>query len=103
MKQKINVVIHKTGSENSFILDCIGQLNSGKSLFTIRDLEGYLNMKKSFLPYLGKGYCIVKDTEQSNTWHISEDSAGSYTLSLEFVEVYELQPETENLPPDYDL
>lgn len=96
MKQKINVVIHKTGSNNGFILECTGETNAGKAQFSPRDLEGYLNMKKAFTPMSAEGYKLLKDETEPNTFHVSEDGGKTFTLSLEWVEVHNLETPVSN-------
>jgi hypothetical protein len=106
-KKKLNIDINKVGSNNSFILECIGEYNAGKAEFSPRDLEGYLNMKKAFTPLSAAGYCMVKDELDANTYHISEDGAETFTLSIEWAEIHqihktdeEIEKELQGLPLD---
>lgn len=94
MKQvKLNVKLIKAGSENDVITRLIANCNEGQSKAQIspRDLEGYLNVRNGTYPTITN--CkLVKDEEESNTYHVSEDGGKTFTLSLEWVEVHELVP-----------
>lgn len=96
MKQKINVVIHRNGSTSAKILDIIGAMNEGKANFSPRDLEGHFAIERAWMTTANKGLTLVKDTEESNTYHVSEDGGKSFTLSLEWMEVRELKTEPAN-------
>jgi hypothetical protein len=97
MKKKINVKIHKNGDTSRVLLDSIGTMNEGKVIFSARDVEGYINIQKAFTPTMGKGYCIIPDKDEPNTYHISEDGGKTFTLSLEWVEVMELQNDADDI------
>ena len=90
MTKKINVLIHKNGRESAMLLDCIGSMNEGKTSFSPRDVEGYINMKSAYLPATSKGHCLIKDETEPNTYHISEDGGKTFTLSIEWVEVFSI-------------
>ena len=92
--QKINVKIHAVGSASDNILHAVGNLNSGKTDFSPRDFEGWVIFEKSYLPNSRKGLTIVKDNEEPNTYHVSEDGGKTFTMSLEWVEIYNL-PEVD--------
>jgi hypothetical protein len=92
-KNKLNVVIHKTGTANNNLLDSIGNYNEGKIDFSPRDLEGWFTVEKAYLPTTRKDHCLIKDETEPNLYHVSEDGGKSYTLSIEWVEVYEIQSE----------
>lgn len=91
MKKKINVKLIKSGSENDAITRLIANCNEGqeKAQISARDLEGYLNTRNAMYPTVTNNK-LVKDEEESNTFHISEDGGKSFTMSIEFVEVREL-------------
>ena len=96
MTKKLNVKIHKGGDNNRVILDCIGSYNAGKVHFTARDLEGWLQVQRAFLPGIGAKYCLIKDVTESDVYHVSEDGE-TFTISLEWVEVHELQPNESDI------
>ena len=90
MKKKINVTIHNHGSENEIILKCIGNMNSGECSFSPRDLEGYYTIQTAKYPKLP--VTITKLDESGDIYQVSENEGKSFTLTLEWIEVYELQP-----------
>jgi hypothetical protein len=90
--KKINVKILKSGGQSGKILETISYMNEGKDSFSPRDLEGYCNVTRIWLNSSYPGLTLVKDTDEPNTFHISEDGGKTFTLSLEWVEVRELSP-----------
>lgn len=93
--QKINVKIQKNGIESEVLLRLVGNVNAGKAGVSVRDLEGYFATRFSMFPMLDKTI-LVKDIEEPNTFHISEDGGKTFTLSMEWVEVTELIPAESN-------
>ncbi|MGH2566026.1 MAG: hypothetical protein ACRDE5_16025 [Ginsengibacter sp.] len=94
MQKKLNVSIYKNGTDSAFILDCVGGYNERKAEFSPRDVEGYINMRKAFIPTLLNDYCLIKG-EEPNCYHVSEDGGKTLTLSLEWAEIYELVHDSE--------
>jgi len=70
MKSKINVVIHKQGSENENLLRMVANHNEGTGHITPFDVCGYIVAKKAMFPTVSK-YAVHQDFE---TLHISEDN-----------------------------
>ena len=95
MKQKINVVIRKQGKENEALYRMIANMNEGLAEFSARDLEGFLVCQKAAFPGISP-YSFVKDEAEPNIYHVSEDGGKTFTLSLEWVEIVELQ-QSENI------
>jgi len=90
MKSKIQVVIHKQGSENENLLRMVANHNEGTAQIDLSDIVGYMYAKKAMFPTVSN-YRVYND---NGTLNISEDNGESFTLSLTFVELHELQPET---------
>ena len=93
MQKKLNVKLMKSGSENDVITRMIANYNQGKVDCSPRDLEGYLITRNAMFPTINN-YKLVKDNEEPNTYHVSEDRGKTFTLSIEWVEVFEL-PEVD--------
>lgn len=91
MKQKINVVFHKLGTESESVIRMIANMNEGSVQFSPRDLEGYFNCRKASFVLALRDICLVKDATDPNVYHISEDGGKTFILSLEWIDVYELQ------------
>lgn len=91
--QKINVKLLKYGGENDVITRMIANMNDANVAVSPRDLEGYLNVRNVAFPFTCN-YAIVKDTEEPNTYHLSEDGGKTFTMSLEWIEIYVL-PEND--------
>lgn len=89
MKQQINVKIRKSGSENGTVLRMIGHMNEGIKEFSARDLEGYFNCRNACYPNAINGN-LIKGEEKGEVYHVWEK--GEITLSLEWVELHELEP-----------
>jgi hypothetical protein len=106
MKQKLNVKLIKSGSENDILTRLIANMNEGKAQISPRDLEGYLTTRNATYPTISN--CkLVKDEDEPNTYHVSENGGFDFTMSLEWVEIHEL-PEVdkgieEELNPEDDL
>lgn len=96
MKKKLNVSIYKSGSENDWILKMVANYNEGISDFSPRDLEGYFKCSLATFPTIKKGLQLIKG-EEPNCYHVSEDGGKTFTLSLEWAEIYELSMDTEGL------
>lgn len=94
MKKKLNVRLHKAGSENNSLTRLIANYNEGKSQISPRDLEGYFMVMNGIYTNIGN-YLLVKDTEP-NTYHVSEDGGETFTMTIEWVEVFELVEDTPN-------
>ena len=88
MKRKINVKIHKHSSDNETVLKCVGNMNDGRASFSARDLEGYFAIQNAKYPTLPVTF--IKSDEPGEVYHISEDDGKSFILTLEWVEVYDL-------------
>lgn len=86
MKTKINVEIHKNGSENDVILKAISNHNEGLCNILLNDVAGYIHTRKAMYPTIHKYHT---DSGENNL-HISEDGGKTLTLSLQWVEVHEL-------------
>lgn len=93
MKKKINVVIHKAGSDSDKFVRLIGRYNEGHSDLSVPDIEGFINTY-NVMWHPVSSLKIVKDETEPNTYHISEDGGNTFTMSLEFVEIFELEPQT---------
>jgi hypothetical protein len=92
MKQKLNVVIHKLGNESDVILRMIGNCNDKGESVSARDLEGYLNCRNMMFPTLNN-FALVRDNATGEYYNVSEDGGESFTLTIEWCEVYELATE----------
>jgi hypothetical protein len=107
MQKKLNVKINKTGQTNAVLLDVIARYNEGKCDFSARDVEGWLTIQKAYLPFTLPDALLVMDSKEGNTYHISEDGGKTFTLTIEWLEIYSL-PEVdkeieEELTPVDDL
>ena len=89
MKSKIVVDIHKEGNSNLIVLKAIGRHNGGDNLIDQQMITGYVLGQKIDYPSL---YKEIKVTQDGDTLHISEDDGKTFTLSLTWTEVHELQP-----------
>jgi hypothetical protein len=90
MKTKIKVDIHKSGSENDQILEIVANTNSGKAPIELEDMVGYLKCRRANYPIIKGGVnCKVEDSKL----HITEDDGKTWTLTLEWTTVVELEPE----------
>jgi len=89
MKSKIHVSLFKQGSENENLLRMVANHNEGTGNVSLSDICGYMAGKKAMFPTISK-YAVIQDGE---TLHISEDNGQTFTLSLTWCEVHELQPE----------
>lgn len=92
MKQKMNVVIHKTGNESDVILRMIGNCNEKGTTVSARDIEGYLMCRNSMFPTLHNFAIVRDDTRPGEYYSISEDGGATFTLTIEWCEIYELEP-----------
>lgn len=89
-KSKYNVTIHRNGSENEMILRAIASHNEGLIPVSIEDLMGYVQTKRAMFPLIYSGHTAIKDDEKDYVLNISEDGGKTYTLTLEYCEVFEL-------------
>ena len=91
MNKKLNVRLMKSGSENDAITRLIANYNEGqyKAQISPRDLEGYLATRNGIFP-VTCDLKLVKDELEPNVYHISEDGGKSFTMSLEWVEIFEI-------------
>lgn len=96
MKKKLNVSIYKRGTENDNILRLVANYNEGIADISPRDLEGYLATTKAIYPNVTHPINLIKG-EEPNCYHVSEDGGKTFTLSLEWAEIYELSMDTEGL------
>lgn len=98
IKKKINLAILKSGEENSLITKMIANYNEGieKSIISPRDLEGYLNFRNALWPTV-TFLKLVKDEDEPNTFHVSEDGGKTFTLSLEWAETYTLETSPDDV------
>ena len=74
-KTKFKVDIHKTGTANIALLTAIANHNAGEVPVSLVDLQSYIQVQKSFLPYSNSGYYATRDTESESILYISEDGA----------------------------
>ena len=94
MKTKISVDIHKSGQENDFILKAVANHNSGKAIFRYLDLIGYCSMQNAVYPSI-REMETIKTEDKFPVIHVSEDKGKTFTLTLTWKEVYELETTTE--------
>ncbi len=88
---KYNVSIHKPGSENNNLLTIIGTHNGGLFPVGLMDLVSYATTTKAKYPEAMKGFQITVSPEDENTLLVSEDGGKSFTLSIQEVEILELE------------
>lgn len=87
VKTVIKVDIHKQGSDSDEILKAIASHNGGVRRIFMTDISGWVNMKNAIYP-------TIKNLFLKHEWpttHISEDGGKTFTLSLTWNEVVELQ------------
>lgn len=94
MKQKIKVEIHKMGSENDFITRLVASVNSGKAQLSMNSLMGYIDTRQAAWADISN----LSYKQSGNRLVISEDENATFTLSLEWVEVHELDNKPDDLP-----
>lgn len=90
MKKNFNVKIHKTGSLNDMILRVVGNFNDGKAAISLVDIQSYVTFNKSAFPSLYDGYYATRDEDDDSILRISEDGGESFTLTIEEIELHEL-------------
>jgi hypothetical protein len=92
MKKKYNVNIHKSGENNSAILEMIANVNGGVARLSLLDIVGYVNSQKCRWPLTKEKFDFLWDTRNpaGTTLHISEDGCETFTMSITQVELHEL-------------
>lgn len=93
---KIKANIHKEGFNNSAILAMVAANNSGRISVDIPDIKGLLKWRQTEYPAMTKEVHVSKDSGES-TIHIYEDWKGEPTLTLEWVEVYDLATNPDDI------
>lgn len=94
MKKKIAVEIHKTGSENDGLLRLVGNVNGMGLGISKSAIMAYLAVKMAMFP-LSSNYSTCTE---GDTLHVSEDGGDTFTLSLTWKDVYELDQSENDLP-----
>lgn len=96
--KKLNVKLFKSGSENDALTRLISNYNEGieKAQITPRDIEGYLLTRNAIFSSINN-YKLVKDETNPNTYNISEDGGKTFTISIEWAEIYSLDDVSEPL------
>ena len=90
--KKYQICLHKSGKNNTPILEMIAYANEGRSRLSFIDLVGYINATKARYPIADEGFSYVWDTRNPNgtTLHISEDNCETFTISVTQIELHEL-------------
>lgn len=94
-KSKYNVTIHKFGGENENILRAVANHNDGIIPISVEDIQGYIQTRRAMYPVIHSSYAAIKDDEKDYILNISEDGGKTYTLTLEYCEVFELSDYNE--------
>lgn len=97
MKQKISVEIHKKGDHTNEILEMVASMNDGKAKISIADLQSYLKARAARWPTLSNDLGYVREGE-GETLDISSDGGETFSLSLTWKEVWELEPAAAESP-----
>lgn len=97
MKQKINVSIHKKGDHTSEILEMVASMNDGKAKISLGDLQGYLKARAARWPNLSNDLGYIREGD-GETLDISSDGGETFSLSLTWKEVWELDPAATEAP-----
>lgn len=87
---KINVDIHKSGSENDLLLRMVANINEGKvkDVPNKNDVISYMAVRNAMFPLSS----VLSFQVDEHYLHISEDNGKTFTLTLEWKEVAELSP-----------
>lgn len=94
MKKTIKVQLHKSGSENDFLTRLVANVNEGKGEVSIWEILGYISCEKAAFPSIKSGLGAYYHPENNNIMNISEDGGKTFTMTLEFCEVYEIDKGT---------
>lgn len=93
-KTKIGVEIHKTGKLNAELLQIVSAHNEGIiDMSAPYSLIGYIRGTKGKYPDLHKNADLIMDetgSDIADTWHVTEDNGKTFTLTLTWKEVSEL-------------
>ena len=90
-KTKFKVDIHKDGSENNQLLTVIGNHNSGKVPVSLVDIQSYMTVRRGLMPYSNGCYFATRPEGSNSTLLISEDEGKTWTLTIEEIELEELE------------
>lgn len=90
MKKKIAVEIHKSGSLSQEIISAIQNMNEGNVSFSPDDLTGFIRMKSAMYPIVYAQLSTNYNVGEKRL-DISEDGGETFTLSLTWKEVHELE------------
>lgn len=91
MKKQIKVTLYKTGQENDFLTRLVANFNAGLKHQDVKpeDIQGYFAARN--MAYLTTTNCLLEESEtDQGIYMISEDGGETFTMSLEWAEVYEL-------------
>lgn len=97
MKQKIKVEVHNLGEHTEYIIKAIASHNAGIRTITPLDIQSYLKVRDATFPNSlnDLAYCTG---DKDFILNISNDKGKSYSLTLEWAEVHELNTKTDDLP-----
>ena len=90
MKTKIDVQIHSVGEHSEAILKAIAVQNSGIASLYPSDLISYLKFRNALFPTCTNDLAYQ---QEDGTVNISKDGGKTFSLSLIWKEVHELEPE----------
>lgn len=91
---KIGVEIHKHGDKNGNILQAVANHNEGKIVLSHHDIMGFLRLNRAMFPNLSSSQYTSTYDCINCILRISEDDGKTFTLTLTWKEVTELN-ETE--------
>lgn len=97
VKTKISVDILAHGSYSDKILKAIARHNSGTHILCHGDFISYANMERALYPNANEGFFIERINGDEEKLGVTEDGGKSYTIVLEFKEIYELETDPDDL------
>ncbi len=92
-KTKFKVDLHKSGMENASLLAAVANHNNSIVPISIVDLQSYMQVRKAMFPSSNDGYYATRSQESESILNISEDGGKTWTLTIEEIEVHELEEE----------
>ena len=94
-KSRYNVTIHKTGVHNGNILTAVSNHNEGIVPVDIKDFQSWLQVWRAIFPTVYWGLVAITEDDAPHILYISEDGGATYTLTLEYCEIFQLEDYNE--------
>lgn len=97
MKTKISVDIHKFGEHTEQILKIVATNNAGLREVSMGELINYLAVRDALYPTTVNDLGYIKDLFPEAVLLVSNDKGKTYSLTLTWKEVIELEPHEADL------